>query len=64
MAQPGIEISNRGEDADGAISILNVGGMDLQPDQVAERVDDDVKLPEPTLREFAAEKVSRGGLAR
>src|SRR5665213_2992391 len=44
MAQPGIEISNRGEDADGAIAILNVGGMDLQPDQVAERVDDDVAL--------------------
>jgi hypothetical protein len=34
MAQPGIEISDRGEDADGTIAILNVGGMDLQPHTV------------------------------
>src|SRR3984957_883095 len=34
MAQPGIKISDRGEDADGTIAILNIGSMDLQSHQV------------------------------
>src|ERR1700733_9133061 len=44
MAQPGVEISDRGKDADGTIAILNIGGMDLQPHQVPECVDNDVAL--------------------
>jgi hypothetical protein len=40
MAQPGTQMPDRGEDADHTVAILGVGGMDLQLDQVAERIDD------------------------
>ena len=35
MTQPWIELADRGEDADGAVAILDVGLVHLQTDQVA-----------------------------
>ena len=44
VAQPGTQMPDRGEDAHRTIAVLDVGGMDLQPDQVAQRIDDDMAL--------------------
>ena len=47
MAQPGIERTDRCEDADGTVTILDVGRVNLQADQMAGCVGDDVPLCDP-----------------
>jgi hypothetical protein len=44
VAQSGIERSDQGQDIDGAVAVLDIGGMDLQADKVSLRVGDDVAL--------------------
>ncbi len=44
MAQPRIETSNGGDNADGSVAILNIGGMNRQSDHVACGVRNDVPL--------------------
>src|SRR5215217_6774489 len=44
MAQPGIESADGGEHLHRAIAVLDIGGMNAQPDQMALRVGDDVAL--------------------
>lgn len=44
MAQPGIGFSDRGQNGNRAVAVLNVGGMHMQSDQMARSVGDDVAL--------------------
>ena len=44
MAQPGVEPTDRGEDIDGAVAVLDIGAMNLQADEMSLGVGDDVAL--------------------
>lgn len=44
MTQPGIAMADRAQDLDGPVSILDIGTVDDEPDQMAKRVGDDAAL--------------------
>lgn len=44
VTQPGIGFSDRGQDSDSVVAVMNVGGMHLRSNQMACRVGDDMAL--------------------
>lgn len=66
MAQPRPALEDRFQDGGRSVAVLNVGGMDDQPDHEAERIDDDMPLAAHDLlaRVKATYSTAFGGLDR
>jgi hypothetical protein len=62
MAQPGIKGADRGEHLHRAITVLDVGGVNAQADEMALRVGDDVALASLDL--LASIKAARAAAFR